>query len=60
MVEWKLTASDLLKSEFLMNLETLKDEIWRKLELFSKTKKEEAGVTALENEWMVSALEDFS
>ena len=36
-----------------MNLETLKDEIWRKLESFKKTKKEEDGVTALENEWMV-------
>ena len=49
-----------LEIRILMNLETLKDEIWRKLESFNKTKKEEHGVTALENEWMVSALEDFS
>ena len=49
-----------LKIWILMNLETLKDEIWRKLESFNKTKKEEDGVTALENERMVSASEDFS
>ena len=49
-----------LEIRILMNLETLKDEIWRKLESFNKTKKEGHGVTALENEWMVSALEDFS
>ena len=55
-----MSAKGFLKSEFFMNLETLKDEIWRKLESFNKTKKEEHGVTALENEWMVSALEDFS
>ena len=37
-----------------MNLETLNDEIWRKLELFNKTKKEEDGVTVLQK--MVRAL----
>ena len=43
----KMTAKGFLKSEFLMNLETLKDGIRRKLESFNKTKKEEDGVCFL-------------
>ena len=54
----KMTTKGFLKSEFLIILETLEDEIWRKLESFNKAEKEEDVWLPLRmSEWCMLSLD---